>query len=64
MHETDQTDHAAAMSVRLPQTKKRALHDLSRRTGISVGSIVRSLIYSRLAEEEGKGKILNPPQRH
>jgi hypothetical protein len=53
MQETDQSDHAAAMSVRLPRTKKRELHDLSRRTGISVGSIVRSLIYSRLAEEEG-----------
>ncbi|WP_168205892.1 hypothetical protein [Geobacter sp. FeAm09] len=53
MTESDQSDHAAAMSVRLPRTKKRELHDLSRRTGISVGSIVRSLIYSRLAEEHG-----------
>lgn len=50
--QSDQPDHTAAMSVRLPQAKKRALHDLSRRTGISVGSIVRGLIYSRLAEEE------------
>jgi predicted DNA-binding protein len=54
MTKTDQSDHAAAMSVRLTQAKKRELHDLSRRTGISVGSIVRSLIYSRLAEEEGR----------
>ncbi|MGD0586701.1 MAG: hypothetical protein ABSA86_13180 [Oryzomonas sp.] len=52
MAETEPPDHAAAMSVRLPQAKKRELHDLSRRTGISVGSIVRSLIYSRLADEE------------
>ena len=54
MTETDQSDNDASMSVRLPQAKKRELHDLSRRTGISVGSIVRSLIYSRLAEEEGR----------
>jgi len=56
MTETDQSDHDAAMSVRLPQATKRELHDLSRRTGISVGSIVRSLIYSRLAEEKGRQK--------
>lgn len=54
MTNTDQSDDTAAMSVRLPQAKKRELHDLSRRTGISVGSIVRNLIYSRLAEEEGR----------
>ena len=54
MTETDQSDHDSAMSVRLPQAKKRELHELSRRTGISVGSIIRSLIYSRLAEEEGR----------
>ncbi len=52
MTEPDQPDHTAIMSVRLPLTKKRELHNLSRRTGISVGSIVRSLIYSRLAEDE------------
>ena len=52
MTDTDQADHDASMSVRLPKAKKRELHDLSRRTGISVGSIVRSLIYSRLAEEK------------
>jgi len=54
MTDTDQADHDASMSVRLPKAKKRELHDLSRRTGISVGSIVRSLIYSRLAEEKGR----------
>jgi predicted DNA-binding protein len=54
MTETEPPDHVAAMSVRLSQAKKRELHDLSRRTGISVGSIVRSLIYSRLADEEGR----------
>jgi predicted DNA-binding protein len=54
MTETELSDHDAAISVRLPQAKKRELHDLSRCTGISVGSIVRSLIYSRLAEKEGR----------
>jgi len=54
MTNTDQSDHDAAMSIRLPWAKKRELHDLSRRTGISVGSIVRSLIYNRLAEEDGR----------
>jgi predicted DNA-binding protein len=52
MIESEHSDHDATMSIRLPQAKKRELHDLSRRTCISVGSIVRSLIYSRLAEEE------------
>jgi predicted DNA-binding protein len=56
MTETEQSDHDAALSVRLPKAKKQELHDLSRRIGISVGSIVRSLIYSRLAEEEGRQK--------
>jgi|GEM_PF-1625862 len=54
MTEADQPDHAATMSVRLPWAKKLELHDLSRRTGISVGSIVRSLIYTRLAQEEAR----------
>ena len=54
MADMDQSDHDASMSVRLPKAKKRELHDLSRLTGISVGSIVRSLIYSRLAEEKGR----------
>jgi len=56
MTETDQSDHDASLSVRLPQVKKRELHDLSRRTGKTVGSIVRNLIYSCLAEERGKDR--------